>query len=81
MSKQYDEMVETSAKKIKVHITEDLLDTLYEWVQSGKIKFDMSNLEKAVGEILGKPGVECLEMDLQRLYAVLKYRLSLPISC
>ena len=81
MSEQYEEMVETSARKIKVHVTEELLDTLYDGVQSGKIKFDMPNLEKAVAEILGKPGVECLEMDVQRIYAVLKYRLSAPVSC
>lgn len=81
MDKVYDEMVKESAKKIQERSRRDLLDALYEEIQNGKIKFNIASLQEAVRKMIGDDGTEWLDLKIENIYNVLKYRLSAPIAC
>ena len=78
MTSLYDEMVNASAIKISGNVAEDLLDMLYEDIQSGKIEFNTFCLKKAIAEVLGEyMTLESLGLKFDGIYTALQKRLAM----
>lgn len=81
MIKEYEKMVEDSANKICEQSRNDILDILFEDIQNGKIKLNISSLREALNEIIGNDGLEHLGLKIENLYNDLNCRILTSSVC